>query len=213
MINDPIFPYKNLFITARPGMGATTLIANIVNNYLQYGKKCLIFESVESSRFSFIERIRAIKEDLPMEEVCPWVVEQGSLVVMYNVFFECDTLLKLADEYEADVVVYEAPKALRNQGRDVVRLVEELKHRGKTFIFATHLKRRRNLLSGTEIHRPALSKHKKAIFCFDATVILYSGTYYGKKGGEEIRIYEKGHKRFRTVPIEIDSSRQRIIKK
>ena len=30
---DPIFPYKNLFITARPGMGTATLVANIVNEY------------------------------------------------------------------------------------------------------------------------------------------------------------------------------------
>ena len=213
MINEPISPYKNLFITARPGMGASTLIANIINSYLEYGKKCLIFESVEASRFSFVERIRVIKEDLPMEEACPWVVEQRGLVVMYNIFFECDILLKLVDEYEADVIVYEAPKALRNQGRELVRFAEELKRRGKIFIFATHLKRRRNLLLGTEIHRPTLSKHKKAIFYFDATVIPYSSAYYGKNGGEDIRIYEKGSKSFRSVPVEIDFSRQRIIKK
>lgn len=35
---DPLYPYQNLFITARPGMGASTLVANIVNKYLDNGK-------------------------------------------------------------------------------------------------------------------------------------------------------------------------------
>ena len=37
---NPIYPFKNLFITARPGMGATTLALNIVSKFLDVGKKC-----------------------------------------------------------------------------------------------------------------------------------------------------------------------------
>lgn len=42
---DPLFPYQNLFITARPGMGATTLAVNIINKHLDEGKKCLVLRA------------------------------------------------------------------------------------------------------------------------------------------------------------------------
>ena len=61
--NDPIYPYKNLFITARPGVGATTLAVNIVNKYLDQGKKCLVFENPNCFFIDYIDRIKAIKEN------------------------------------------------------------------------------------------------------------------------------------------------------
>ena len=53
---DPLYPYQNLFITARPGMGATTLVTNIINKYLDNEKKCLIFEDTEGFHLTHIER-------------------------------------------------------------------------------------------------------------------------------------------------------------
>lgn len=61
---DPLYPYQNLFITARPGMGASTLVANIVNKYLDEGKKCLIFDSETRAFLSILNVQRLSKKRL-----------------------------------------------------------------------------------------------------------------------------------------------------
>lgn len=61
---DPIFPYQNLFITSRPGMGSTTLALNIINKYLDEGKKCMVFENIDCFCTGFIERIRVVRENI-----------------------------------------------------------------------------------------------------------------------------------------------------
>jgi len=213
--NDPIFPYQNLFITARPGMGASTLVAEIVSKYLSNGKKCLVFQATDHFLLTYVERIRIIREDLDTDTVHPWFEDDGKLRVIYDYFFEPEPLLTLIDEYGADVVVYEASRYLRDQGRDLIKLAEVLKSRGKTFIFVTRTKKRWLSFAFTEIPAPSASRHRAAIPYFDATAIIYS-PYYPRKHsgrGEEIRIYEKGKKKYRTFPVELDFQKQRITRK
>ncbi len=212
---DPIFPYKNLFITARPGMGASTLVANIANKYLEEGKRCLIFEATDHFLLTYNERFRIIKEDLDIDSLHPLFSENGNLTVAYNYFFESEALLTLVDKYDADVVVYEASRYLRDQKKELAELVEELKSRGKTFIFVTHIKRKRYPLMYIQRITPSASRHHKAIPYFDATAIIYRDAYYrvGEENTEEIRIYEQGQKKYRAVPVEFDFQKQRISRK
>lgn len=58
---DPLFPYQNLFITARPGMGATTLAVNIINKHLDEGKKCLVFAGTHDYSPKYIERVNTMR--------------------------------------------------------------------------------------------------------------------------------------------------------
>lgn len=209
---DPLFPYQNLFITAPPGMGAATLVANIVNEYLDEGKKCLVFESTDYSRLTYIDRLKIIKEGLDIDSVLPWVVENDNLVVVYNYFFEFETLLALIDKYNADVIVYEASKHLLDQKEELIELVEKLKSIDKVFIFTTQIKRRKNPFTHIEKNTPSVSRHSKAIPYFDATAIIFRAAYYNEGHGEleEIRIYERGNKKYHAVHVEFDFQHQRI---
>lgn len=212
---DPLYPYQNLFITARPGMGATTLVTNIINKYLDNGKKCLIFEDTEGFHLTHIERIRMIKENLDIDSIRPWVVKNGNLVVVYNYFFEFEALLALINEYDADVIVYEASRHLLDQKYELIMLAKKLKSIGKTFIFATHIRRKINKFTRFEKNTPSVSHHHKAIPYFDATAIIYRDAYYNEGHGEleEIRIYERGKKKYRAVPVEFDFQQQRVTRK
>ena len=212
---DPIFPYKNLFITARPGMGTATLVANIVNEYLGEGKKCLVFESTDCSRLTYIDRLKIIKKGLDIDSVLPWVVENDNLVVVYNYFFEFEAILALIDKYNADVIVYEASKHLLDQKEELIKLVKKLKSSDKVFIFTTHIKRRKNHFTHIEKNTPSVSRHSKAMPYFDATAIVFRDAYYNEGHGEleEIRIYEKDNKKYRTVPVEFDFQHQKIKRK
>ena len=215
MSTDPIFPYQNLFITARPGMGAATLVANILNEYLNEGKKCLVFESTDCSHLTYIDRLKIIKEGLDIDSVLPWVVENDNLVVVYNYFFEFEAILALIDKYNADVIVYEASKNLLDQKEELIKLVEKLKSVGKVFIFTTQIKRRKNPFTHIEKNAPSVSRHSKTIPYFDATAIIFRDAYYKEGHGEleEIRVYESGNKRYRAVPVEFDFQHQDIKRK
>ena len=212
---DPLFPYRNLFISARPGIGTATLVANIVNKYLENGKKCLVFESTDCSRLTYIDRLKIIKEGLDIDSVLPWVVENGNLVVVYNYFFESEALLALVDKYNADVIVCEASKNLLDQKEELIRLAERLKSIGKTFIFTTHMRRKINKFTRLEKNTPSVSHHSKATPYFDATAIIYRDSYYAasERGAQEIRIYERGNKNYCVVPVEFDFQHQRVKRK
>ena len=212
--NQPIFPYQNLFITSRPGMGAPELVANIVNQYLQANRKCLIFASVEGCYYTYSDRIRSIREHMEIEKVHPFVTEEGKLVTVNNFFFECEVLLSMAERYCAEVVVYEAPRALRAQKTELIRLAQQFRQRGILFIFVTTLKRRRIPFTQRELLAPRLSRHRKAMVSFDAVAIPYRQGYYGKNDGrDEIRIYEKGERTYRAAFVEFDFTYQRIREK
>ena len=66
-----------------------------------------------------------------------------------------------------------------------------------------------------EKNAPSVSRHSKAIPHFDATAIVYRDSYYtASEGGiEELRIYERGKKKYRAVPVEFDFQQQRIKRK
>lgn len=212
---DPLSPYKNLFITARPGMGESTLVANIVNKYLDEGKKCLVFESTDCSRLTYIDRLKIIKEGLDIDSVLPWVVENDNLVVVYNYFFEFEAFWALINEYDANLIVYKASRHLLDQKYELIRLAEKLKSTGKTFIFVTHMKRKINKFTRLEKNTPSVSHHHKAIPYFDATAIVYRDAYYNEGHGdiEEIRIYERGKKKYSAVPVEFDFHHQSVKRK
>lgn len=215
---DPLFPYKNLFITARPGMGATTLALNIVNKYLDEGKKCLVFEDTEYYRLKYIDRIRVIKENIGIDSIYPCYQEYGNLTATHNYIVWIECLLGAIDEHDADVIVYEEPANYPNRSKELIELAKELRRRGKIFIFVTHLKRRNNPFTHREKNAPSVSRHSRAIPHFDATAIVYRNCYYEdfKKADEdieEIRIYERGKKKYRAVPVEFDFQHQRIKRK
>ena len=141
--------------------------------------------------------------------------KNGNLVVVYNYFFEFEALWALINECDADVIVYEASRHLLDQKYELIRLAEKLKSIGKTFIFATHIKRKINNFTCLETNTPSASHHRKAIPYFDATAIIHRDAYYNEGHGEleEIRIYERGKKKYRAVPVEFDFQHQRIKRK
>jgi hypothetical protein len=193
-------------------MGATTLVTNIINKYLDNGIKCLVFEATDGFYLTHIERLRIIKENLDIDSIRPWFVKDGNLVVVYNYFFEFEALWALINEYDANLIVYEASRHLLDQKYELIRLAEKLKSTGKTFIFVTHMRRKINKFSRLEKNTPSVSRHHKAIPYFDATAIVYRDAYYneGHGGIEEIRIYERGKKKYRAVPVEFDFQHQRV---
>ena len=216
---DPIYPYQNLFITARPGMGATTLVTNILNKYLKNGKKCLVFDSKTRSFLSYIERERVIRENTNVDDIRKFTIfeEYDNLTVTYNPFIFSDILLSVVEEKDPDIIVYEenANVIHENQTKELIEFAKELRRRGKIFIFVTHLKMRNNPLTHTEKNSLSVSRHRKATPYFDAAAIVYRNGYYGEVEEviEEIRIYEPGKKKYRAVPVEFDFRHQRVKRK
>ncbi|MBP3582962.1 MAG: hypothetical protein J6K44_02870, partial [Clostridia bacterium] len=104
---EPLFPYNNLFITARPGMGGTTLAISIVNKYLDLGKRCLVFENTSGAYY--LERLRALREKKERPICRPRIDKYGNLTVIYNYFFDSECILSKVIEHSCDLVVYEAP--------------------------------------------------------------------------------------------------------
>lgn len=220
MPTDPIFPYKNLFITARPGMGASTLVANIISKYLVEGKKCLVFDNKTRAFLSYIERARVIGERTNIDSVreSSLFEERGGLTVTHTPFIFADLLLSVIEEKGSDVIVYEERPASLEQTGELIKLARELKRSGKIFIFVTHLKRKRTLFTHCEKNKPSVSRYRKAIPYFDATAIVYRNCYYedfnkADKDIEEIRIYERGNKKYRAVPVEFDFQHQSVKRK
>lgn len=210
---DPLAPYRNLFITARPGMGATTLALNIVSKYLDEDKKCLVFENTNCFSTGYIERTRALREGIGIDSTPPLFKKYGNLTVAHRYLFELDTVLSVITEHNPDIIVYEESHYSGDQSKDLIRLVGELKKMGKLFIFVTHLKRKRNFFTNYEYNAPFASRHRKAIPYFDATAIVYRNGYCDEVENviEEIRIYERGKRKYRTVPVRFDFQKQRII--
>ena len=222
MSTDPLFPYQNLFITARPGMGASTLVANIVNNYLENGKKCLIFDSETRAFLSYIERAKIIKENTNIDSVRSFSMfeEYGDLTVTFHPIIDKESLLFVIEKKDYDIIVYEESPYLffKDRTKELIELAKELRRRGKIFIFVTHLKRRNNPFSHIEKNIPSVSHYRKALSYFDATAIVYRNCYYedfnkADEDIEEIRIYERGKKKYRAVPVEFDFHHQRIKRK
>lgn len=216
---DPLYPYQNLFITARPGMGASTLVANIVNKYLDEGKKCLIFDSETRAFLSYIERAKIIKEKTNIDSIRSFSIfeEYGNLTVTFHPIIDKERLLLVIEEKDYDVIVYEEAPYLffKDRTKELIELAKELRRRGKIFIFVTHLKRRNNPFTHKEKNAPSISRHSRAIPHFDATVIVYRDSYYtaSEGGTEELRIYERGEKKYRAVPVEFDFQHQRVTRK
>ncbi len=212
---DPLYPYQNLFITARPGMGATTLAMNILDKYLDEGKRCLVFEDTEYYRLKYIDRMRVKKEHINIDSIYPCFQKYGNLTAAHNYIVWIECLLGAIDEHDADVIVYEEPENLYDTSKALIEVVEELKRQGKIFIFVTHLKRRNNLFTRREKNAPSVSRHSRAIPHFDATVIVYRDSYYtaSEGGTEELRIYERGKKKYLAVPVEFDFQHQRVKRK
>ena len=219
---DPLYPYQNLFITARPGMGASTLVANIVNKYLDEGKKCLIFDSKTRAFLSYIERAKIIKEKTNIDSIRSFSIfeEYGNLTVTFHPIIDKERLLLVIEEKDYDVIVYEEAPYLffKDRTKELIELAKELRRRGKIFIFVTHLKRRNNPFTHREKNAPSISRHSRAIPHFDATAIVYRNCYYEdfKKANEdieEIRIYEQDKKKYRAVPVEFDFQHQIVKRK
>ena len=220
-IYDPIFPYKNLFITARPGMGASTLVANIVNKYLDQGKKCLVFDSETRAFSSHIDRSKVIREKTTIDKIRAFYLleEYGNLTVTYCPIIHKETLLDVIEKKDYDVIIYEDPvcgfSEFKYQTKELAELTKELREREKIFIFVTHLKRSRIPFMRIERNTLSNSRHRKAIPCFDASAIVYRNGYYEDMGEidkdiEEIRLYERDRKKYRTVSVDFDFPHQSV---
>ena len=146
--------------------------------------------------------------------------EYGNLTVTFHPIIDKESLLLVIEEKDYDVIVYEEAPYLffKNRTKELIELAKELRRRGKIFIFVTHLKRRNNPFTHREKNAPSISRHSRAIPHFDATAIVYRNCYYEdfKKADEdieEIRIYERGKKKYRAVPVEFDFQHQIVKRK
>lgn len=211
--NDPIYPYKNLFITARPGVGATTLAVNIVNKYLDQGKKCLVFENPNCFFIDYIDRIKAIKENKCIKTDFPYIKKYGNLVVTHHYYFELEFVLNAINEYNADVIVYESTNTFKEDTKELIKLSKELKNKEKIFIFITHIKRKITQFHHKEPSKPKYSRFRKAIPHFDATAIIFRDMNEDNEYVEEIRLYEKGEKKHRAIPVRFDFPKHKLMLK
>ena len=202
--NNPIYPYKSLFITGLPGIGTTTLAMNIVKKFLDSGKKCLIFQNTDCFFTDYIERIKCIEENADMNFDKPCFQKHGNLVVSQHYLFNLECVMMAVDEYKADVIVYEEPNSFWNKRKELKKLAKELEKQGKIFIFVTHIKRGKYLKKS----KLSNSRHHTAIRHFDAAVMIYR--MYLEEDVEELRIYEKKTKKRFTVPVHFDFPKQRI---
>ena len=207
---DPIYPYKNLFITARPGMGTTTLAVNIVNKYLDQGKNCLVFENSNCFFIDYIDRIKVIRENKFINNDIPCFKKYDNLTVAHNYFFELDCVMFAAEELNADVIVYESTNLINENVKALIKLTENLTNQGKTFIFITHIKKKITQAHHKEPSKPRYSRYRKAIPHFDATAIVFRDLNADNKYIEEIRIYEKGSKKYRAIPVCFDFPNHKI---
>ena len=143
--------------------------------------------------------------------------EYGNLTVAFHPIIDKESLLLVIEEKDYDVIVYEEAPYLffKDRTKELIELAKELRRRGKIFIFVTHLKRRNNLFTHREKNAPSVSRHSRAIPHFDATAIVYRDSYYtASEGGiEELRIYERGKKKYRAVPVKFNFQHQRVTRK
>ena len=212
---DPLFPYQNLFITARPGMGATTLAVNIINKHLDEGKKCLVFAGTHDYSPKYIERVKIIRENGDMNDLLrPSIEKYGNLSVVGNPNIYAELVLRIAEETNPDLIVLEDPHAIKMIDRELIDLAHYFKKAGKAFVFVTHIKRQINPLTHAEKSTPSASYHRKVIRYFDAVAIVYREEYYNEgvidKENQEIRLYERSSKKYKAVAVNFDFHKQCI---
>lgn len=206
------FPYQSIFITARPGMGASTLALNIVAEHLRIGKKCIVFENPNLASSYYVRRMKMRQEGRMPQSIYPTVEEYGGMTAVGGLFCDVFKILNMSRESGADLVVYEATFHPQILDEAVIYLADELRKMGKRFIFITKMKRKVCILSGKERNHPAASYHKRAMPRFDAVVIPCRKEYYGKSLEGEIRVYEKGCRRYKAHAVNFDFGNQRITK-
>lgn len=215
---DPLFSYQNLFITARPGMGATTLAVNIINKYLDEGKKCLVFSGTHDCSPKYIERVKIIRENGDMNDLLrPRIQKYGNLSVVGNQNIYTELVLRTVEEMNPDLIVLEDPHTIKMIDRELIDLAHYFKEAGKAFVFVTHIKRKINQFTHIEKSTPSASYHRKAIRYFDTVVIVYRQEYYNDgvidKENQEIRIYERVSKKYKAMAVDFDFRKQRIVLK
>ena len=207
--NDPLYPYKNLFITACPGAGATTLATNIISKYLDNGKRCLVFENPNCFFIDYIERTKAIRENIEIKTDFPYVKKHGNLVVTHRYYFELEFVLTAVEEFNADIIVFEEARTMKEDVKSLIQLTKELKKRGKLFIFVTHTSKNISRLWHKDPNIPLYSRYRKAIPYFDATVII-DRDVFNDNDIEKIRLFEKGERKYRSIPINFDFPKQKV---
>ena len=187
------------------------------NKYLINDKKCLVFEGNTRAFFSQIDRAKIINEngDLDSFRCFSRVERYGNLTVTHHPFLDADSLLYTIDKLGADIVIYEEVSTPKEQVKELIKLNKELRKRNKTLIFVTHLKRKLLPFARSERHIPSASRYRRAIPYFDAVAIIYRNEYYdeSKTVVEEIRVYERGKKKYRSIPVKFDFMHQKIMRK
>lgn len=206
------FPYQSVFITARLGMGASTLALNIVAEHLSAGKKCIVFENPSFAPSYYVRRMKMRQEGVMPQSIYPTVEEYGGMTVVGGLVCDVFKMLDIARESGADLVVYEAAFHPQILDEAVIYLADGLRKMGKRFVFVTKMKRNLYFLTKNERNDPRTSYHKRAIPHFDAVVIPCRGEYYGKGCEGEIRVYEKGRRRYTAHAVDFDFEKQRITK-
>ena len=206
---DPLYPYKNLFITARPGAGATTLATNIISKYLDNGKRCLVFENPNCFFIDYIERTKAIKENKCIKTDFPYIKKHGNLVVTHHYYFELEFVLTALEEFNADIIVFEEAQTMKEDVKSLIQLARELKKRGKLFIFVTHISKNISRFWHKDPNKPLYSRYRKAIPYFDATAII-DRDIFNDNDTEKIRLFEKRERKYRSIPIHFDFPKQKV---
>ena len=204
--------YQNLFITSRPGMGATTLLVNIINERHKNGDKILIFAPGDSVSDKFMDRIKVLNGEAKAEQIFPKSKHKyGNITVIDNNFLDARYIMNCVMEEDNDLIVIDESPCSKMSTREIVKLATQLKRFNRKFIFVTHLKRKISRITKKEINSPKVSHHRRAINCFDATMIVYREEYYSsEERNDEIRIYEKGAKLLYSVNVTFDFNTQQV---
>lgn len=216
--NGPIFPYQNLFITARPGMGATTVALNIMKKYMDLGKKCLVLSDAGRLSEHYIERMKALCEGRKPFFPVLQVEKHGSLAVMDCNHLILDSIVNTVDEldklegFRADVVVIDEPVRFALTDKELISLSEHFREEGIIFIFVTHIKRKLSLFLREPKSTPSASLYRRAMRHFDAVAVVFRNgfSYEVDEVTEELRIYEQSRRKYRAVPVEFDFERQTV---
>ena len=193
-------------------MGATTLLVNIINERQKNGDKILIFAPGDSVSDKFMDRIKVLNGEAKAEQIFPKSKHKyGNITVIDNNYLDARHIMNCVMEEDNDLIVIDESPCSKMSTREIVKLATQLKRFNRKFIFVTQLKRKISRITKKEINSPKVSHHRRAINCFDATMIVYREEYYStEERNDEIRIYEKGAKLPYSVNVTFDFNTQQV---
>jgi methionine synthase II (cobalamin-independent) len=129
-------------------------------------------------------------------------------VVTHRYYFELEFVLTAVEEFNVDIIVFEESRTMKDI-KSLVRLIRELKKRGKVFIFVTHISKKISRFWHKDPNIPLYSRYRKAIPYFDATAII-DRDIFNDNDTEKIRLFEKRKRKYQSIPIHFDFLKQKV---